>query len=132
MFNVICLDTPPVHCSIVAVAASSHSKGSASIPQGAKCIFLVATELTCKSNAAEGHSSEYLRTFPGIYEDIHRNVWQHSPECFMTFPRMFGDILLNVLRHFPECLATFPGMFEDIPWNVWRHSPECLSTFPGI
>ena len=92
----MCLDTPPIHCSIVVVAASSHSKGSASIPRGAKCIFLVATKLTYKSNAAEGHSPEYLRTFPGLYEDIHRNVWRHSPERFTKFPGMFGDIPRNV------------------------------------
>ena len=46
-------------------------------------------------------SSEYLRTFLEIIDDIPRNVWQHSPEC----------------------LATFPGMFKDIHRNVWRYSP---------
>ena len=96
----MCFDNPPSHCSIVVVAASSYRIGPGSIPRGNKCIFLVATELAYKSNAAERHSSEYLRTFPGMFGDIPRNV----------FP--------------PECFVTFPGMFGDIPRNVWRHSPH--------
>ena len=104
------LDNLPIHWSIVVVAASSHCKGPGSISRGAKCIFLVATELAYKSNATERHSPEYLRTFPGIYEDIPRNVWRHSPECF----------------------TILPGMFVDIPRNVWGHSSEYLATFPEI
>ena len=90
----MCFENPPIDCSIVVVAARSHRTGPGSIPRRAKCIFLVATELAHKSNAAERHSLEHLRTFPG----------------------MFG--------HSPECLRTFPGMFGDIPWNVWWQSPE--------
>ena len=78
------------------------------------------------------HSPACLRTFPGIFGDIPRNVWQHSPECLVTFPEMFGDIPRNVWWHSPGCLAIFPGMFEDIPRNVWWHSPQCLATFPGM
>ena len=92
----MCLNNPPINCSIVVVAASSYGKGTGSISRGATCIFLVATELAYKSNAAEGR----------------------SPECLRTFPRMFGDIPGNVLRHSPECLAAFRGMLEDIPRNV--------------
>ena len=128
----MCLDNPPVHCSKVNVAASSHHNGPGSISRGAKCIFLVATELAYKSNAAEGHSLEYLRTFPGMFDDIPRNVWRHSPECLATFPGMFEDIPRNVWGHSPECLRTFPGTFGDILRNVWGHSPECFATFPGI
>ena len=120
----MCLDNPPVHCSIVVVVVSSHRKGSGSIPRGAQCIFLVPTELAYKSTAAERHPPKYLRTFPGMFGDIPRNIWGHSPECLVTFPGMFEDIPRNVWRHSPECLRTFPGMFEDIPRNVWRHSPE--------
>ena len=39
----------PIDCSIVVVVASSHCKGPGSIPQSAKCIFLVVTELAYKS-----------------------------------------------------------------------------------
>ena len=99
------------------MAARSHRKGPGSIPRGAKCIFLVATELAYKSNSAEGHSLECLVSSPGISEDIPRDVWRHSPECFTTFPRIFGDIPRNIWRHSRECLRTFAGMFEDIPWN---------------
>ena len=67
------LDNPPIHCSIMVVAASSHRKVPGLIPREAKCIFFVATELAYKSNAAEGHSPEYLRTFPGMSGDIPRN-----------------------------------------------------------
>ena len=74
------------------VVASSHRKVPGLIPRGAKCIFFVATELAYKSNAAEGHSPECLVTFPGINEDIHRNVLRHSRECLATFPGMFYDI----------------------------------------
>ena len=112
----MCFENPPIDCSIVAVAARSHRTGPGSIPRRAKCIFLVATELAHKSNAAERHSLEHLRTFPGMFG--------HSPECLRTFPGMFEDIPRNVWRHSPECLRTFPGMFGDIPWNVWWHSPE--------
>ena len=144
----------PIDCSIVVVASRSHRKGPGSIPWGAKCIFLVATELAYKSNAAEGHSLEYLRTFPGMFGNIPQNVlrhsleylvrfpsmfydipwniWQHSLECLGTFPGMFGDIPRNVWGHSSECLVTFPRMFGDIPWNVWGHSLECLGTFPGM
>ena len=97
----------------------------------ATCIFLVATELVYKSNAAERHSLEYLKTFRGMFgdilrniEDIPQNVLRHPSKCFTTFPRKFGDISRNVLRHpleyfatFAECLATFPRMLEDIPRN---------------
>ena len=100
----MCLENIPIDCSIVLVAARSHWKGPGSMSRGARCIFLVATELAYKSNAAEGHSLEYLRTFPGMFDDIPRNVWRHSPEC----------------------LATFPGMFGDIPQNIWRHSGNNL------
>ena len=36
-----------------------------------------------------------LATFPGMFEDIPRNVWLHSPECLMTFPGMFSNIPQN-------------------------------------
>ena len=125
----MCLENPLIDCSIVVVVASSYL-GPGSIPRGAKCIFLVATDLAYKSNAAEEHSLEYLRTFlrmlvtfPRIFDDIPRNVLRHSLECLGTFPRMFEDIPRNV-QHSPECLMTFPRIFGDIPRNVWRHSPE--------
>ena len=104
----MCLENPPIDGNIVVVASSSHHKGPGSIPRGAKYIFLVATELAYKSSAAEEHSPEYLRTFPGIFGDILRNVWPHSPECLRTFSGMFGGIPRNVWQHSPECLATFP------------------------
>ena len=75
------------------------------------------------------HLHQTLATFPGMFGDIPRHVWQHSLECLATFPRMFGDIPWNVWRHSPECLTTFPGMFGNIPRNVWGYSPECLATF---
>ena len=85
-------------------------------------------------------------TFPGMFDNIPRNVWQYSPECLVIFPRMFQDIPRNVRLRFPECFAIFPGflatfpgmlaislqMFKDIPRNVWRHFPECLATFHGM
>ena len=43
-----------------------------------------------------------MKTFPGMFEDIPRNVWRYSPECFTTFPGMFGDIPRNVWRHSPK------------------------------
>ena len=49
-----------------------------------------------------------------------------------TFPGMFDNIPRNVSLHSPKCLAIFPGMFDGIPRNVWLHFPECLATFPGI
>ena len=98
----MCLDNPPVHCSIVVVAASFHRNVPGSLPRGVKCIFLVATKLAYESNAAERPSPESLRTFPGMFGDIPQNIWGDSPEC----------------------LATFPRIFYDIPQNVWRHSPE--------
>ena len=70
----MCLDNPPVHCSKVNVAASSHHNGPGSISRGAKCIFLVATELAYKSNVAERHSPEYLKSFLGMFGDIPRNI----------------------------------------------------------
>ena len=66
----MCLDNPPIHCSIVVVAVSSHRKGPGSIPRGAKGIFLVGAELAYKSNAIERHSPEYLRIFSGMFGDI--------------------------------------------------------------
>ena len=78
-------------------------------------------------------------TFPGIFDDIPRNVWRHSSEClatlpgmFYNIPEMFYNIPRNVWGQSPEYLRTFPVIFGDIPWNVWRHSPECLRRFPGM
>ena len=134
----MCLDSQLIVCSIVVLAASRHYKGAGSIPQGGKCILLVATELAYKSNTIKGHSPEYLRTSRGTFGDIPQNRWRHSPECLATFPGMFYKIPPNVLQNSPECLAAFPECFtiflrmlEDIPWNVWGHSPECWRTFPG-
>ena len=56
-------------------------------------------------------------TLPNNYLALHQKL--------ATFPGMFEDIPRNIWRHSPECLATFPEMFEDIPLNVWRHSMEC-------
>ena len=38
------------------------------------------------------HLQQKLVTFPGMFRDIHRNVWPHSPECLATFTGMFGNI----------------------------------------
>ena len=80
-----------------------------------------------------------------MFGNILRNVY--SPECLVIFPGIFEDILRNVWGHSPECLGTFPGMFSDSPRNLtfpqsprfphsvahsWGHSPECLATFLGI
>ena len=63
---------------------------------------------------------------------LYTKKWQHSPECLATFPGMFDDIPRDIWRHSSECLATFSGMFDGIHWNIWRHSPECLATFPAM
>ena len=53
-----------------------------------------------------------MKTFPGMFEDIPRNVWRYSPECFTTFPGMFDDIHRNItfppLPAFPELRSPFP------------------------
>ena len=117
----MCLENPPIDGNIIVVASSSHRKGPGSIPRGAKYIFLVATELAYKSSAAEGHSPEYLATFSGMFG--------HIP-CLTTFPGMVEDIPRNVGGHSSECLATFPGMFGDILRNVWQHSPHSPHSVP--
>ena len=84
----MCLENTPIDYNIVVVAARSYLKSPGSIPGGANCIFLVATELAYKSNAAKGHSPECLRTFSGMFGDISQNVRGHSPECLATFPEI--------------------------------------------
>ena len=84
-----------------------------------------------KSNAAERHSLEYLKTFRGMFADILRNIRGHPPECFTASLEMFYNIPQKVWWYFPECFTTSPGifcdiprMFGDFPQNVRRHSPE--------
>ena len=64
------------------------------------------------------YSLDCLRTFPGMFGDISRNVKWHSPEWLVTFPRIFYKIPWNIWRHSPDCFTTLPGMFGDIPWNI--------------
>ena len=106
------------------VVEISHRQDPGSVPQGGKCIFVVAAELAYKGNAAEEHSLKYLRMFPEMFCNIFRNDLQQSPECLETFPGMFYDFTRNIWQHSPECFVTFPGTFEDIHWNVWGHSLE--------
>ena len=70
--------------------------------------------------------------FPGMF-------LQHSPECFTrlspeylaTFPGMFGDIPRNVFQLSPKCFATFPGIFGDIPRKItFQHSPRSSHSVP--
>ena len=42
------------------------------------------------------HLHQKLTTFPGMFEDIARNVWQHCLKSLVTFPVMFQDISRNV------------------------------------
>ena len=60
-----------------------------------------------------------LLTFPGIFWNIPRNLFDYSQESFSNIPR-------NLFEHSPESFRSFPGIFFNIPRNVK------IITFPGI
>ena len=41
--------------------------------------------------------SESIWTFPGIFLNIPRNLFEHSPESLIMFPGIFSNILRNIL-----------------------------------
>ena len=69
------------------------------------------------------HSSECMAISSGMF-GIPGNVWQYTQEYLRTFPGIFDDIPRNVLGHSPECFTTFPRMFGNTPQNFWRESTE--------
>ena len=63
-----------------------------------------------------------MKTFPGMFEDIPRNVWRYSPECFTTSPGMFGDIHRNIT--FPP-LPAFPVPVFLVLYIALLFRPTC-------
>ena len=70
-----------------------------------------------------------------IFLSILENLCQHSPESLLTFPRIFWniprnlfEIRRNLFKHYPESSSTFPGIFFNIPQN--DNIPRILQEIP--
>ena len=57
------------------------------------------------------------QTFPGIFINIPRNLFEDSLESSQTFP---------------EILSKIPGIFLNITWNLFKHSSESSRAFLRI
>ena len=63
-----------------------------------------------------------LARFPGMFDNIPRNIWVHSSEYFATFPEMFEDIARIVWQHSPYSLR-FPHSVPCSCIPAFIHSP---------
>ena len=66
------------------------------------------------------HSPESSRAFPGIINNIPRNLLKHSPDSLIKFPGIFSNISRNAK------MRTLPGILLEIPRNPSEHSPRSL------
>ena len=71
--------------------------------------------------------------FPGIFSNLHgillnilRNLLEHSSESLRTFPGIFFNIPRNVE------ITTFPGIFLEIPRNPSEHFPRSSHSLHSV